>query len=178
MKKTKWKVVLGKTVVYITFGLPLFIMILLTGPGCHAEGEVSMNISDVQKITYHFGDASVPPEYHRSYVITVTAETVRIVVDSYGEILADKSYQISDKLLNEIKESFKQYKIRNCKWDESEGCTGGTSEKISCSDENKEVFSGSVYHCGGENTGNLCGDIKNFANDIKKLIPDLDELIQ
>ena len=156
----------------------LFILIILSGPGCHAEAEVIISIKEIQKITYHFGDASVPPEYHRSYSVAVTADKVRIVVDSYGEILADKEYKINDKQFSEIKDSFNKYKIRNCKRGENEGCTGGTSEKISCSDEKKEVFSGSVYHCGGEDTGNLCGDIKNFANDIKKLIPDLDALVR
>ena len=38
-------------------------------------------------------------------------------------------------------------------------------------DEEKEIFSGTVYHCGGIDSGNLGGDIKSFANDVKNLIP-------
>ncbi|MBW1693528.1 MAG: hypothetical protein JRJ41_05080 [Deltaproteobacteria bacterium] len=57
-----------------------------------------------------------------------------------------------------------------------EGCTGGNSERISFSDGENELFSGTVYHCGGKDTGNLCGDIANFADDIKNLVPNLDEL--
>ena len=38
---------------------------------------------EIDRITYHFGDASVPPEYHRSYTITVAPDKIDMVVDSY-----------------------------------------------------------------------------------------------
>jgi len=121
----------------------------------------------IQEITYHFGDASVPPKYHRSYTITVTTDKVRIVVDSYGEILADKGYEITSKQFDGIINSLKRNEIRNCTLGDDDGCTGGTIERISFSDGENEIFSGTVYHCGGKDTGNLCGDITRFADDVK-----------
>ncbi len=135
-----------------------------------------MTNAKIIEITYHFGDASVPPEYHRSYTITVTADKVGIVVDSYGKILADKRYEITNKQFNDIKNSLKRNKVRNCTLGDDEGCSGGTTERISFSDGENEIFSGSVYHCGGKDTGNLCGDITNFAEDVRNLVPGLDEL--
>ena len=130
----------------------------------------------IQEITYHFGDASVPPEYHRSYTVKVTLYKIRIVVDSYGEILAEEGYEITNKQFNDVRNSLERYKIRNCTLGDDEGCSGGTSERISYSDGENEIFSGSVYHCGGEDTGNLCGDITSFAYDVKNLVPNFDEL--
>ena len=137
-----------------------------------------MTDTAIKAITYHFGDASVPPAYHRSYAITVTADKVRIVVDSYGEILADETYEITSLQFDDIKRSLERNNIRNCTLVDDEDCTGGTSERITYSDKDNEIFSGSVYHCGGKDTGNLCGDITGFAEDVKNLAPELDKLLQ
>ena len=131
----------------------------------------------IKELTYRFQDASVPPEYHRSYTITVTPDKVRIVIDSYGEILADKRYGITEEQFNNVKNSIEKNRIRNCTLGEDEGCSGGTIEIISYSDGESEIFSGSVYHCGGKDTGNLCGDITSFADDVKNLLPNFRELV-
>ena len=62
----------------------------------------------IHKITYHFGDASVPPPDHRSYVITVTKDNVGIIVDSYGEVLAEKTYEITSKQFDDIQASLER----------------------------------------------------------------------
>jgi hypothetical protein len=139
------------------------------------DGDAEMKNIDIKEVTYHFGDASVPPRFHRSYTITVTSGRVRIVVDSYGDILSDKSYEITPEQFNAIKRSLARNRIKKCKRRGEDGCTGGTSEGISYIDNKGKKFTGSIYHCGGKDTGNLCGNISRFANDMKKLIPDLDK---
>jgi hypothetical protein len=141
------------------------------------DGEHKMSQTTIKEITYHFGDASVPPNYHRSYTITVTADSVKIAVDSYGDILAEEEYEITSKQFDDIQRSLERNNIRNCTLGDDEGCTGGTSESISYVNNKNEIFSGSVYHCGGEDTGNLCGDIGSFADDVKKLVPNLEKLL-
>jgi len=150
---------------------------LLTAVSCNGDGEDNMTNATIQEITYHFGDSSVPPEYHRSYTVTVTTDKLRIVIDSYGDILANKKYEITSNQFDDIRNSLKSNKIRNCTLADDEGCSGGTIERISFSDGENEIFSGTVYHCGGKDTGNLCGDITSFADDVKNLVPDLDELL-
>ena len=161
----------------LLLGLPLFMLLTVIAVSCNVDGEDNMTDVKIQEITYYFGDASVPPEYHRSYTITVNTDKVRIVVDSYGEILADKRYEITNKQFNDIRESLKRNKIRNCTLGDDEGCSGGTIERISFSDGENKIFSGSVYHCGGKDTGNLCGDITSFADDVKNLVPNLEKLL-
>jgi len=157
--------------------LRLFMLLIVITVSCNVAGEDNMTNATIQEITYHFGDASVPPEYHRSYAVTVTTDKVKIVVDSYGEILADKGYEITNKQFNNIRISLEKNKIRNCTLGDDQGCTGGTIERISFSDGENKIFSGSVYHCGGKDTGNLCGDITSFADDGKNLVPDFKSLL-
>jgi len=157
--------------------LRLFMLLIVITISCNVAGEDNMPNAAIQEITYHFGDASVPPKYHRSYTVTVTTDKVSIVVDSYGEILADKEYEITSKRFNDIRKSLERNRIRNCTLGDDEGCSGGTIESISFSDGENKIFSGSVYHCGGKDTGNLCGDITSFADDAKNLVPDLEKLL-
>jgi len=137
-----------------------------------------MSNAAITGIAYHFGDASVPPHCHRSYSITVTAAEARVVVDSYGEILADETYPIASEQFDDLKKALVDRRIMNCVSTDDEGCTGGTSERISYCDGEKELFSGTVYHCGQNDTGNLCGDISEFAEDVTTLIPDIERLLQ
>ena len=156
--------------------LRLFILLIVITVSCNVAGEDNMTNAAIQEITYHFKDASVPPEYHRSFSVTVTTDKVRIVVDSYGDILADKEYEITNEQFDDIRNSLERNKIINCTLGDDEGCSGGTIERISFSDGENEIFSGAVYHCGGKDTGNLCGDITSFADDVKNLVPNLDKL--
>lgn len=141
------------------------------------EGEHKVTQTTIKEITYHFGDATVPPNYHRSYTITITADSVKIIVDSYGDILVEEEYEITAQQFDDIRRSLERNNIRNCTLSDDEGCTGGTSESISYVNDTNETFSGTVYHCGGQDTGNLCGDIGGFAEDVKKLVPNLKELL-
>ncbi len=40
-----------------------------------------------------------------------------------------------------------------------------------------ERFSEAVYHCGGEDFGNLGGNVKEFAKNIKDFLPDFEKLV-
>lgn len=159
----------------------LFYISIVIGCGFGGIGKRDndmVDIGKVKQIVYRFIDASVPPQYHRSYTITVSPDTVNIVVDSYGKILAEKKYTISSSQFNNLLIFFQKNNIRNCKLDEGHGCTGGTGEKIVLHDNKQEVFSGWVYHCGGKDYGNLYGDMSDFAGEVKKLVPDLDKMVE
>lgn len=132
---------------------------------------------ELTTIIYSFGDSSVPPEYHRSYDITLTRDSVRITVDSYGDILADTTYAIAEGSFDAIAENISRFKIKTCTKKENEGCTGGTSESIKLFEKDICVLSGTVYHCGGDNYGTLCGETKEFGKEIRALIPDFSRLI-
>lgn len=134
--------------------------------------------NQIQKIVYQFIDSSVPPEYHRSYTITVNPQKLKIVVDSYGEILAEREYEITKGQFEYILESFFKNQIENENLSDEDGCTGGTTEKLSLLNDEKEIFNGIVYHCGGKDFGNMKGNIKNFTENLVRLIPDFKILLK
>jgi len=137
----------------------------------------SLTSDAIREIVYRFGDASVPPEFHRSYEIRLTLDRVEVAVDSYGDVLATRSYQVSADQCEDIVLSLRQNVTLRAQLEEDDGCTGGTSETITVSDGEKTIFSGTVYHCGGKDSGTLGGDVARFAEDIKRLTPDLKELL-
>lgn len=164
-----------------SFTLLLFtVLAAATTPGCVVvpTDDNGINVDAIREITYSFGDSSVPPEYHRSYTITVTTDTASVVIDSYGDILANEEYEVTDQQFIDLLDSLAANNIRNCTLDEDDGCTGGTSEGVSYSDEDTELFSGTVYHCAGVDSGNLCGNVASFADDAKDLVPGFEELLQ
>jgi len=63
----------------LLLGLPLFILLTVIAVSFNVDGEDNMTNATIQEITYRFGDASVPPEYHRSYTVTVTTDKVEIL---------------------------------------------------------------------------------------------------
>lgn len=131
---------------------------------------------DATRIVYEFGDSSVPPQYHRSFVISVTATSASIVVDSYGEILAEESYPITKKQFNRVLKALAAADMSIAQAGESPDCTGGTTETVSVYRHAERVFRGWVYHCGGEDHGTLIGDVNIIAEAVCSLIPDLAEL--
>jgi hypothetical protein len=132
----------------------------------------------ITRIVYQYGDSSVPPQYHRSSRIDVSPMGARITVDSYGSVLADKSYRIMRSDFDGLLDSLSSNAIRNVPSRDNEGCTGGTSETISTFNQQTLTFSGQVYHCGGEDSGNLGGNIREFADDLRALFPELADLLR
>ena len=110
-------------------------------------------------------------------MITVTFDRAKITIDSYGDIKTKKEYKIRKEQFNNLIKSLEKNAIRELTLGGIEDCTGGTTERISYSDKEKEVFSAYVYHSAGVDSGNLDGNVKNFATDIQKLIPDLHTLL-
>lgn len=133
------------------------------------QNEKSNIPKNFNKIEYHFQDASVPPEYHRSYSWIITETSIHYISDSYGRILKDTTQQISLEKWEKCKTAFLNCGIKNVKRKEIEkGCTGGTSVSIYTWLDNTENFSGTISKCGGENEGNLTGDTDKFLQIIQE----------
>lgn len=125
---------------------------------------------DFDRLEYCFHDSSVPPEYHRSYTISISNEKVTKVVDSYGEIISTEEKKSNQKKFNEIKKLFFSSKIKNCSKKEKKVCTGGTGKSIFCYQEGEKVFSGTLYSCGGDEYGSLCGNMEKIKAALHRLL--------
>ncbi|MCK5841347.1 MAG: hypothetical protein KAH31_04215 [Candidatus Sabulitectum sp.] len=154
------------------------LVTMLLFASLHPEIDMDRAIvwEDATRIVYEFGDSSVPPPYHRSFVISVTGENATVVVDSYGEILADESYPITQKQFNLVLKALATSDMSTIQEGESPDCTGGTTETVSVYINAERVLHGWVYHCGGENFGTLLGGVNIVAEAVCSLIPDLAQL--
>ncbi|MEM8534742.1 MAG: hypothetical protein AAGF95_28130 [Chloroflexota bacterium] len=138
----------------------------------------------LQRIEYRFRDSSVPPEYHRSYTIIATPQEATIVVDSYGDILAEERYIITEQQFRAIGQSLVDNRIRYAPLSflfRENDCEGGTRETVVYSDGNKKLFRayGARPNTRGEcGYGLLDGNIEKFSSDIRQLIPDFDTLTE
>lgn len=142
-------------------------------------GSVIKNVSfdNVDKIVYRFGDSSVPPRFHRSYTIVVTKNKAKIEVDSYGDIVNNCEIEITENQFIEIIEKIKSAEISNCSKVKNPGCSGGTSESLKLDIGDKNIFQGRVYHCGGNDSGDMKGDIKSVASDLRNLFVNFQTLV-
>lgn len=158
------------------FPVIMFVSIIILASSCVIKKNSGDNIT---KIVYSFGDSSVPPQYHRSYVITATPENIHIVVDSYGNILADTTYEMNTENFKLLTDKLSETGLKNKKkTTENKGCTGGTTKSVVIFKGEKTIINGTSYICGGEAYGDLEGDIDSFSNEINKFIPDIKKLLE
>jgi len=134
---------------------------------------------EIMSITYEFDDIPLPAESHRSYVITATPQSARIVITAYDDsVLVDQTHIITSQQFTFVRNALDRNLIRNCELGEDDGCSGGSRESISYSDPEQEIFYGSVYHCNLKNTGNLCGNYLAFSSRMRQLIPEFWQLLE
>lgn len=121
----------------------------------------------VTRITYKYGDSSLPPDYHRSYDIVVDADSVCVTIHSYGTTLLHRSYSNSAGKFTQFLERLQECEIGTMTVIPDRGCTGGTTDFLELGDiDGKTLYSASVYHCDGAH-GTLYvgkGDLQNTMN--------------
>ncbi len=136
-------------------------------------------IKNATEIVYHFNDSSVPPKYHRSYTIKINNNSISLTVDSYGDILVDTTFVISQKEFNNLIDLAVKYQLSNrSKKTTIDDCSGGTSKSIDIYKNNNIILSGTCYKCGGQTYGDLKGDIDSYSKFISSLIPNFSDFLQ
>ena len=116
-----------------------------------SQEETTTELSDDATIEYHYGDSSVPPEYHRSYTLTVTKGGVHAVVDSYGDVLHDVTEPLPPEVWRELVRTADDVVDLPVDEDE-EPCTGGTTRDLTIEDGGKTLVDVSFGACGGSNS--------------------------
>lgn len=148
-------------------------VILLAAAAC---GGGEGLFGEATRVVYEYGDSSVEPQYHRSYVIEATPDSVRVVVDSYGDVLADTTYALSGARFEALLRKLEDAELRAASYTDGQRGTGGTSESFTVMRDSEVVLSGVVYHCGGDEYGTLRGDLEAAADAVEGLVPNLGQL--
>jgi hypothetical protein len=103
-------------------------------------------------VTYAFHDSSVPPQYQRSVTLTVTEETSHIVIDSYGDVLADKTASTPPDVWGTLAATLPD--VSGLPIDEqTEACAGGTGISLTVATDTETTVELDPQFCGGSNPG-------------------------
>jgi len=171
----------GKSILWVLVVIGLLAITLIAGlvigyavgyNSSKSADEISLSKDTLEYIEYDFGDSSVPPKYHRSYKIRIMEDTISITVDSYGDILNEKSFPLAENDLNEIINAVKNIDF-NKKYSENEGCTGGVTKALTLKTKTSE-FKVDVYVCGGLSKNDML-ELDAAAAVITSKIPDFEK---
>ncbi|MBT2537386.1 hypothetical protein [Arthrobacter sp. ISL-69] len=116
---------------------------------CGAPADLQLNPAETT-VEYNFRDSSVPPRYHRSYLIKASATEASITVDSYGDVLRQETAVMPAETWAKVIELAgtlpgRSHDIAAPK----PGCTGGTASKVIVRDGGQVQYSKSAENCGG-----------------------------
>lgn len=126
---------------------------------------------EFDSIWYKFHDSSVPPEYHRSYTIVLSKGSIEKLVDSYGDTISYQSNKVDPGVIQGIHKVFEKANIEKCQNPtDDEGCSGGTAVSIRCFRGKHCTFEGIRYLCGGEQTGDLCGNTNEILGYLNRFL--------
>jgi hypothetical protein len=139
---------------------------------------MTMRSEDNYVFKYRYRDASVPPEYHRSYTIRVTPERVYLSVDSYGTILLEDSFKLKPDRYQSFVAGLLALDIRKREVRANDGCAGGTTDHLELFTGQANELKGSVYHCARQDFGDLEGNVAAAVELFKGLVPDLVKKVQ
>lgn len=104
------------------------------------------------KVEYRYLASSTPPDYHRSFTISISEDVKEITIDSYGNILLSRQYTNTPESFQDFKEALSKTGIyMHERIFDNPGCTGGTTDYFRLYNSDVCFFSGFVYHCLGEN---------------------------
>jgi hypothetical protein len=126
-----------------------------TATSCAGPTPLSLDAGKAT-VEYSFRDSSVPPQYHRSYVIKASDKEATITVDSYGDVLSQETSAMSADTWAKVLKLAGTLPARAEQISEPKpGCTGGTASKIVVRDGDQERYSKSAENCGGRSDGPL-----------------------
>lgn len=125
-------------------------------------------------ITYAFHDSSVPPRYHRSVTLTVTKARARMVVDSYGTVLADEQRPTPESLWRGLVETLPTIEGRPVEVP-AQGCTGGTRIDVLIDTGGTRLVDLRPEFCGGVNA-DLQDLIRTWIAPALALFPPVSQL--
>jgi hypothetical protein len=130
--------------------------------------------ADDAVIRYRFQDSSVPPQYHRSFELTFDRQQARIVVDSYGEVLADQTAPMTSQAWDQVWSSLDAIRTLSVA-EPDQGCTGGTGFAVQVDSDGTSVVNLDGSACGGVNS-EVGERLADWIAPVRSLFPPMSEL--
>lgn len=133
--------------------LPVLVAstVILMGCGSSEEGDPgTAGLGNDALISFAYLDSSVPPQYHRSYELTVRSDESRIVVDSYGDVLAEERVTTDPAVWATLGATLDQVTGLRAQAAE-EGCTGGTVTSLTVVEGDSVLVDLVLDECAGAN---------------------------
>lgn len=127
-------------------------------------------VGELTKVVLRYRDGSVPPEYHRSYVIVVEAEQVTATVDVYGDEIAGANYEMPRSDWSALQEQ-----SQSLEWP---GQDVDTLEQVGGPLFTLELHTAASTRRIAWTSGAASGqpDVTAFVQTIEQLAPDLESL--
>lgn len=125
-------------------------------------------------VTYEFHDSSVPPPFHRSFVLIFDRTQARIVVDSYGTVLADRTAAMSPQAWSQITEGYPDVNTL-VMTDPGDACTGSSGFTTTVTDDGTVRFTLSGLACGEVNS-EAADRVAEWVGPVRSLFPPMDDL--
>jgi len=125
-----------------------------------SNGKGGVGADQVAVVVYQFNDASVAPEYHRSYTLTVREGQAQLVVYSYDETLHDVTEPIDAALWQRTVDTALGF--ADAESVTNNGCTGATSEELRVlGPDDQSLFEVFIDNCdgGGANVEAAVGEV-------------------
>lgn len=134
----------------------------------------SSSVGEDGVIVYEFRDSSVPPPYHRSEQLVIDTSTSHLVIDSYGDVLADETRPTPPELWRALIDGLPA--IAALRADEApKGCVGGTGEGIRVTSGGRTLIELSIDECAGGNA-RLSEAIGRWIGPARDLFPPTEDL--
>lgn len=131
------------------------------------------------RLTYHFGDASVPPMYHRSFQADFYPHSIALKVTSYGTVLNQTVLLFCPEDFARLLEQVDTIRLEHADSpNDEEGLCGTTTHSLTLYEKGKAYFSGYVTggsHLKERQTGTLRGDSDALHATICRFIPHFEE---
>ncbi len=143
-------------------------------PVSSAATTVVPSVVDDLVIVYNFFDSSVPPPWHRSLELTVSRTQSRLVINSYGDVLADESRLTPPEVWSGLVDGVSSLPAHGIEGAQ-EGCVGGTGEAVRVSTAMQVILELAVDECDGSNK-RISDAIGSWIKPVRGLFPSTEDL--
>lgn len=138
------------------------------GPGSGAD---VVPVPETAEVKVHFRDSSVPPEYHRSWDLTLDSSSIELVVDSYGDLLAEESARMPAAEWEEFVGGLADELDDLGEPAEPEaGCAGGTGMMLEVSEAGEADTLLKIDNCNTDDNAAMMGRVEELVRPFTRRV--------